>query len=121
MPPVAPTLADWLTQWRQATEAESAAIEQEAWDRVAACQEDKRRLRAQIETGAVGASLAPGDPLAGVVGDLLESERRNAELIARKMEQVRRQQADCQQAGRTLKGLQRAYASPATPAWQRYS
>jgi hypothetical protein len=118
-------------QWRAWTQAETEAIQQAIWNKVAQCQGEKHRLQAEIlaaterwheESRIDGGGRPEQDPqLRRVVDELILLEYKNSELVEEQRRIARRQQDETERSGRNLRQIQRAYALSREAIWESYS
>ena len=115
----ATTWFHWLSLWQDLTAEEGAAIALEDWNRVAQAQQRKDQLQNKIE--ACLESQPQGPEWRGEWQQVIQAERRNAELLEN-IYQRRREEGRVLDASRqNLKSVRRSYAgTPALAGWQSY-
>jgi hypothetical protein len=113
--------------WSKLTNAETDAIQQEDWPRLANIQNEKTLLQEKIGQ----AEQAPGgsdrsapfwrEQLRPTIEVLLRQEQFNQEQLRRKRAEVQHQKALAQSAGRSLRRIHGAYVPLRVGGWQSYS
>ena len=99
-------LETWLLRWEELTTRETDAIDAEAWDTLAEAQRRKAELQAAF--GRVTLPVAPR--WRGATSRLIAMERRNSEALGCRLDDLRHQIAELDQAGRDLRRVHRSYA-----------
>ena len=113
--------------WSKLTNAETDAIQQEDWPRLADIQNKKTLLQEKIGQ----AEQAPGgsdrstpfwrEQLRPTVEVLLRQEQFNQEQLRRKRAEAQHQKAQAEAVGRSLRRIHGAYVPWRSAGWQSYS
>jgi hypothetical protein len=118
-----------LQQWLQMTRAESQAIQAAAWPKLREIQSRKAALRQPLGLAfrqwKSGQPSGPGpaaqNPFRAPLARLIALEERNAQFLAGRRENARRQQLRLERAAHNLRNLRRSYGPPPPVAWNSYS
>jgi hypothetical protein len=124
-----PDLDHAYAEWRRLAEAEGKAIREGNWLFVAECQQAIGRLRATVDQLIQQAHQETPSPDAqdrklsrrANVLELIELQRLNLTSLQQRRQRLANHIEQLSCAGRNLRGIQRSYAPPATPAWSSYS
>lgn len=118
-------------EWRRLAEAEGEAIRARNWMLVFDCQDALRQLQPRIirQTEAVRQEWAKLGLDAGarefeldaIIHSLIELESRNNSLISARRRVAQEELAKLEQAGLTLRRIQRSYAPATAAAWNSFS
>jgi len=124
-------LQEAYKEWRRLAETEGEAIRSSNWLLVADCQTALQQLQPQIltriqnaqeEWGRLGIDRAAREQTyRGVVAELIEIERRNSASLNAARETALTQFAQLEQAGHTLRQVQRSYSPTPAAAWSSFS
>ena len=124
-------LRDAYKEWRRLAETEGEAIRSGNWLLVADCQNALQQLQPQIldhmqdaqeEWSRLGLDRAAKEKsFRAIVAELIEIERRNNASLDAARQASLAQFAQLEQAGRTLRQVQRSYAPPPSSAWTSFS
>lgn len=105
-------LDPFVRRWEQLTAQEADAIAADAWDLLAEVQ--RAKARAQADWVRIDPSTAPRRHTA--VPRLIEQERRNAEILTRRLADLRQQLAHLDHTERILRRVQGSYAPAGSQA-----
>ena len=124
-------LREAYQEWRRLAEAEGEAIRAGNWMLLFDCQNALRRLQPLIirRTGEVRQEWAQAgldyrekeDDLGALVKSLIELERRNHSLLETRRHAAEAELAKLEQAGLTLRRIQRSYAPTRPASWTSFS
>jgi len=124
-------LEDAYQEWRRLAEAEGEAIRNRNWLVVADCQNALKRLQPEIIRRTDGAHAewsrngvnreSRENHVRGVITELIEIERRNGEWLDDARRVAQSQITQLEQAGATLRQIQRSYAPAPAAAWTSFS
>jgi hypothetical protein len=118
-------------EWRSLAKAEGDAIRAGNWTVVSDCQQALKMLQPQIlnwtgparkeraELGSLG--VAREKNLQKLISETVELEQRNQAALDELSREARTQFGQLQQAGHTLRQVQRSYAPARPPAWSSFS
>jgi lipopolysaccharide biosynthesis regulator YciM len=118
-------------EWRRLATAEGAAIRGSNWPVVADCQNALQQLQSSIshfmeEARQDGAGLeadrqAQENHFQAAIAELIEIERQNNALLADVRQFAQARFSQLEQAGHTLRQVQRSYSPASPPAWTSFS
>lgn len=118
-------------KWRHLAEQEGEAIRAANWTGVQRCQEALQALQPEIirwtqearaEWHLAGPDLTGQEnSLRSVIGELIELERRNSSWLGEVRAAADSEWSAMQQAGATLRQVQRSYAPVHGSAWTSFS
>ena len=118
-------------EWHRLAEAEGQAIRAGNWLLVTDCQAALRQLQPRIiqftdqarrEWTRSGVDQAAKETqLRGVIGSLIELERRNSEWINVRRETARGEMRKLEKARRLLKCIRQSYAPDRATSWNSFS
>jgi hypothetical protein len=118
-------------EWRRWTELEGAAILASDWGRVRECQSAKQRLQGRIicdtdqarqECTRLGLKPAGLEAeVRVVVGELIQLETHNGEVLATRRQSHDREQAELECASRNLRRVHRSYGGTRSAGWTSFS
>jgi hypothetical protein len=124
-------LQDAYTEWRRLAETEGEAIRTRNWPLVADCQKALQQLQPQIshylqdaqqEGTRLGLDCAAKEKsLRAVVAELIEIEQRSNTRLEVMRRDAQARLGQLEQAGRTLRQVQRSYAPAHPTAWTSLS
>lgn len=103
-------LEQMLRHWQELTEAESRAIETEAWAELADAQRRKAELKEEM-TALDPQGRLPRAPLRSLVAGLLDLERQNLEQLHLRMARLQQQISGLDANRRTLHRIKGAYVT----------
>lgn len=124
-------LQETYQEWRRLAEAESEAIQAGNWMLLFDCQNALRRLQPLIVRRAGEARQEwaqhgldcreKENDLGALVKSLIELERRNYSLLELRRRAAEAELAKLEQAGLTLRRIQRSYAPVQSMSWTSFS
>ncbi|MBM3847906.1 MAG: flagellar protein FliT [Verrucomicrobia bacterium] len=111
-----------LLEWLSLTHAETEAIHRNSWNALEQLQATKRQLMEKLNSASPEA--APGAPQSQIrelVERISGHERSNQQLLAGRINEVRREIGAMGASVQNLKQVQAAYQTSNRGAWQWYS
>lgn len=118
-------LIDLLRRWEELTDAESSAIDAEAWARVKTVQDAKRCLQGDIreihDRLMAAGDTADDNQWRALANDLMKREVRNREELARRRSEAEQERHATKRQGNQLNRLHQAYTTDPNRQWSTYT
>lgn len=124
-------LLNAYAHWRQLSEVEGSAIEDQCWNVVADCQKSKAVLQSRIvqateraqqectRSGIDWKEMLPG--LRTIMNDLIQLETRNSRLLDQVRKAAAAEKAELDLTSQNLRRVQKSYGIHDRAAWHSYS
>ena len=127
MTPNGEQLNQVLAEWRRLALAEGKAIREGNWAFVLDCQRALSELRPKIDgltnnnSPSTSESVNRKPSTRATILELIELQRNNLHSLQQRRQKLSAYIEGLSRTGRTLRGLQRSYASPVAASWSSYS